>query len=337
MNIIDLFQLGSIWNRTNRNGQNKFNAQVHSILSSFDGTRLLVEGYNKFNKDAAGNGSINSLTGAVNNDSFYNTGFIEVTPGTPFTVVPSTGTGAYYDKDYQYLDKATTGEVVSHGTVIIPPAGARYYRGTVGTSSLNSFMIYEGRDVKPYAPYELKPSPLLFDKSFLDEIQEQREYFDSVNELTLNRGNIFPLMEVELFDRWDISPTKDIVKNIILDAKVEGAKPGCYYRVSYIANGQIHNEKPRYGMTVEERDMVTRRVNRFVFVWNDSTTPANQKNYNATKASDGIDTVIADGGDIVVSVTIDRSLIPGTTFNMNQSGSNYEALNTIIHPNKYSF
>src|SRR5699024_10706046 len=76
--------------------------------------------------------------------------------------------------------------------------------------------------------------------------------YSSQDSLTINRGKDFPLKSVTLGEQAAL-PITPHVKNVILDAKVFGAVMGMYYRIIFIANGVVVKDKPRYGMTVEER------------------------------------------------------------------------------------
>ena len=192
-------------------------------------------------------------------------------------------------------------------------------RITVGSAQINEFMMYEGWDVKPYKPYGVTPSPLITDPELLEAIDDAKNYFIDFDSRRVNQGSDFPLKSVQ---RGDTPPGEisERVKNTVLDAKVFGGKADMYYRLSFIGNGHVQGGAPRYGITLEERRMSDDYLERFVFIYNDDTTPENQQNYNVKKGSDGIDTVIVDNGEIAVSVTIDREVLGDSTFlNINSS------------------
>lgn len=321
MVLINDFILGSVWNRTNRAGQNTFNKQVANTLNQFDGTRLLDFSYNLFDKTTAGDGSVNNATGDIRADGFKNTGYIPVKPNTYYTVKPNIANGAFYDANGKYISGTTT----SSANPIMTPANARILNMTVASSQIDTFMIYEGAEDKPYKPYGVKAVPLLFDQEFLDEVNAAREYFENVDELGLNYGKDFPLKSVQLGNQAPVS-IPAIVKNIVLDAKVSGAKTDMYYRLDFVANGIVSNGKARYGINISELRIADGSRARHVFLYNADDLEGNSQNANTQKTSDGIDTIIVDNGEIAVSLTVDRQAISNssnpTFLNLNSGADN---------------
>lgn len=158
------------------------------------------------------------------------------------------------------------------------------------------------------------------------------------NSLTMNRRKDFPLKTISI-EGVSPAPIAQLTRNAILDAKVFGAVIGKYYRVSFIANGHIANGKERYGITLEEREVITGERTRWIFQYNDDQTPENSQNANVQKLSDGIDTIMVDNGEIAASITVDRAAIKSS------SSPNFLNLNSglgvsptaIIDPSNYSF
>lgn len=306
---MELNRTGSLWDRTNRNGINNNWGIIESFLTKFDGTKLYEVSHNIYDNRNFGQGSIDRLTGAVNSDGFVHA-IINVEPNKNYTTEAS-GVGAYYDTSGNFLSGITSSS--SSRRKLTTPANAAVMKLTMATSQLNTFMVYEGWDDKPYMPYGIIPSPLITDPELLEAIDDAKNYFIDFDSRRVNQGKDFPLKSVQ---RGSTPPAEisERVRNIVLDAKVFGGKADMYYRLTMIGNGHVQGGAPRYGITLEERRIGSDTLERFVFVYNDATTPENQQNYNVQKGSDGIDTVIVDSGEIAVSVTIDREALGDSTF-----------------------
>lgn len=306
---MELNRTGSLWDRTNRNGINNNWGIIESFLTKFDGTKLYDMSYNIFDSRNVGVGSINRSTGAINNDVFSHA-VIYVEPNKPYFTTPS-GVGAWYDKNDNYISGIDSSSTENRRTT--SPNGAYIARMTLGTTQIDRFMMHEGWTEKPYKPFGLIPTPLVTDPKLLEAIEDAKDYFIDFDIRRVNQGKDYPLLSVDR-GSTPAAPISDRVKNIVLDAKLSGGKADMYYRLSFIGNGIMQGGAPRYGITLEERRIGSDILERFVFVYNDGTTPENQQNYNVQKKSDGIDTVIVDNGEITVSVTIDRELLGDSTF-----------------------
>ena len=156
--------------------------------------------------------------------------------------------------------------------------------------------------------------------------------------LTINKAKDYPLKSVAL-ETTQPAAIAQLTRAAILDAKVFGAVLGRYYRVSFIANGHIANDKERYGITLEERDITTGERTRWIFTYNDDENPGNSQNANVQKLSDNIDTIIVDNGEIAASITVDRKAISDSTsptfLNLNAGAG--VSPTAIIDPSNYSF
>ena len=301
-----LNRTGSIWNRENRNGINTNWVRLESFLKEFDGTRLMEVSYNLFDKSRAGDGSISSVDGSVNDDGFKNTGFIALKPNTTYQTT-SSGAGALYGIN-QDFKRGLSSSITTFTTT----SSEYFYRVSLGASQLDSFMIHEGDTLLPYMAYGVRPAPLIIDENLKKLIEEANETFEVIDGLTINRGKDFPLKSVQLGSQEPVEISEH-AKNVILDAKVSGAKPDMYYRLTFVSNGHVQGGQPRYGITLGEYRKSDGWRERWVFTYNDANTPENQQNYNIEKGSDGIDTIIAVRDDIVVSVTVDRAAITAST------------------------
>ena len=321
----------SIWNRDNRNSINTNWGRLESFLKEFDGTRLMEVSYNLYNKENSGSGSISNSTGEVNNDGFKNTGFIALKPNTTYQTT-SSGSGALYGINQDF--KRGLGSSI---TTFTTTSSEYFYRTTLGNSQLDTFMIHEGAELKPYMAYGVRPAPLIIAPELQEKIDEAMVTFEGIDGLTINRGKDFPLKSVQLGSQ-DPVEIAEHTKNVILDAKVSGAKPDMYYRFTFVSNGHEQGGKPRYGITLGEYRKSDGFRERWVFTYNDANTPENQQNYNIEKGSDGIDTIIAVREDIVVSVTVDRAAITAssnpTFLNLNSGIGNSPS--AVIDPSNYS-
>lgn len=319
------FVFGSVYNSSYPYELTKMSKAV----GAFTGSALLEESYNMFDKDQAGDGSINSSTGAVNSDGFKH-GTVYVKPNTNY-VTNTKGAGAFYDETNTFISG-----VSSSNTSFKTPANAYIFRMTLGTYQLDTFMIHEGTALKPYKPFGYEPAKLILAPELRQEINEAMNYFEDFDMLTINKGKDFPLRSVQLGSQAPVA-ISSIVQNVILDATVSGAKTGMYYRVTFISNGFVQGGEPRYGITVEERRMSDGWRERYVFTYNDGDTPENQQNYNQSKNSDGIDTIQADNGEIVISLTVDRAAITASSnpefLNLNSGASNSPS--AVIDPSVY--
>ena len=318
---LNLELVGSLWNRQNRNTINTNFVILRDFIKEFDGTRLLEVSYNLFDKSRAENGSVNNSNGEVRSDGFKNTGLISVKPNTQYTIKPNIANGAFYNASGTYISGTTT----SSANPITTPSNAAFIRMTVSTSGVDTFMIYEGTEDKPYMPFGVKPYPLLFDQEFLDEVQDAREYFENTDALGINYGKDFPLKSVKLGSQQPVA-IPQIVKNVILDAKVSGAKSDMYYRLDFVANGIVSNGKARWGINLSERRISDGSLSRHVFLYNSDDLEGNTQNANVQKLSDGIDTIIVEGNDLAVSLTVDRQGISNssnpTFLNLNSGVAN---------------
>lgn len=326
-----LNRTGSIWNRDNRNGINTNWVRLESFLKEFDGTRLMEVSYNLFDKSRAGDGSISSVNGSVNSDGFKNTGFIALKPNTTYQTTAS-GAGALYDINQNF--KRGLGSSV---TTFTTTSSEYFYRATLGVYQLDSFMIHEGDALLPYMPYGVRPAPLIIDENLKKLIEEANETFEVMDGLTINRGKDYPLKSVQLGSQEPVEIANH-VKNVVLDATVSGAEPDKYYRITFVANGIVQGGEPRYGISAGEYRKSDGWRTRWVFTYNDASTPENQQNYNIEKHSDGIDTIIADRGDLVISVTVDREAITNssnpTFLNLNSGIGNSPS--AVIDPSTYT-
>lgn len=326
-----LNRTGSIWNRYNRNGINTNWVRLESFLKEFDGTRLMEVSYNLFDKSRAGDGSISSQNGSVNDDGFKNTGFIALKPNTTYQTTTS-GAGALYDINQNF--KRGLGSSV---TTFTTTSSEYFYRATLGVYQLDTFMIHEGDALLPYMPYGVRPAPLIIDENLKKLIEEANETFEVMDGLTINRGKDYPLKSVQLGSQEPVEIANH-VKNVVLDATVSGAEPDKYYRITFVANGIVQGGEPRYGISAGEYRKSDGWRTRWVFTYNDASTPENQQNYNIQKGSDGIDTIIADRGDLVISVTVDRQAITNssnpTFLNLNSGIGNSPS--AVIDPSTYT-
>ena len=326
-----LNRTGSIWNRDNRNGINTNWVRLESFLKEFDGTRLMEVSYNLFDKSRAGDGSISSVNGSVNSDGYKNTGFIALKPNTTYQTT-SSGAGALYDIN-QNFKRGLSSSVTTFTTT----SSEYFYRATLGVYQLDTFMIHEGDALLPYMPYGVRPAPLIIDENLKKLIEEANETFEVMDGLTINRGKDYPLKSVQLGSQEPVEIAEH-VKNVVLDATVSGAEPDKYYRITFVANGIVQGGEPRYGISAGEYRKSDGWRTRWVFTYNDASTPENQQNYNIQKGSDGIDTIIADRGDLVISVTVDRQAITNssnpTFLNLNSGIGNSPS--AVIDPSTYT-
>ena len=326
-----LNRTGSIWNRDNRNGINTNWVRLESFLKEFDGTRLMEVSYNLFDKSRAGDGSISSVNGSVNSDGYKNTGFIALKPNTTYQTT-SSGAGALYGINQDF--KRGLGSSV---TTFTTTSSEYFYRATLGVYQLDTFMIHEGDALLPYMPYGVRPAPLIIDENLKKLIEEANETFEVIDGLTINRGKDYPLKSVQLGSQEPVEIAEH-VKNVVLDATVSGAEPDKYYRITFVANGIVQGGEPRYGISAGEYRKSDGWRTRWVFTYNDASTPENQQNYNIQKGSDGIDTIIADRGDLVISVTVDREAITNssnpTFLNLNSGIGNSPS--AVIDPSTYT-
>lgn len=326
-----LNRTGSIWNRDNRNGINTNWVRLESFLKEFDGTRLMEVSYNLFDKSRAGDGSISSQNGSVNDDGFKNTGFIALKPNTTYQTTTS-GAGALYDIN-QNFKRGLSSSVTTFTTT----SSEYFYRATLGVYQLDTFMIHEGDALLPYMPYGVRPAPLIIDENLKKLIEEANETFEVMDGLTINRGKDYPLKSVQLGSQEPVEIANH-VKNVVLDATVSGAEPDKYYRITFVANGIVQGGEPRYGISAGEYRKSDGWRTRWVFTYNDASTPENQQNYNIQKGSDGIDTIIADRGDLVISLTVDREAITNSsnpTF-LNLNSGIGKSPSAVIDPSTYT-
>ena len=326
-----LNRTGSIWNRDNRNGINTNWVRLEAFLKEFDGTRLMEVSYNLFDKSRAGDGSISSVNGSVNSDGYKNTGFIALKPNTTYQTT-SSGAGALYGIN-QDFKRGLSSSVTTFTTT----SSEYFYRATLGVYQLDTFMIHEGDALLPYMPYGVRPAPLIIDENLKKLIEEANETFEVMDGITINRGKDYPLKSVQLGSQEPVEIAEH-VKNVVLDATVSGAEPDKYYRITFVANGIVQGGEPRYGISAGEYRKSDGWRTRWVFTYNDASTPENQQNYNIEKHSDGIDTIIADRGDLVISVTVDRQAITNssnpTFLNLNSGIGNSPS--AVIDPSTYT-
>lgn len=172
----------------------------------------------------------------------------------------------------------------------------------------------------------------------VDTINSYIQNLESTGTLMANIGKDFPLRSVKLGSTEPVAISTP-TKNAIIDAKVFGAVIGKYYRLSFIANGILSNDKERYGVTVEERNITDGNISRFPFIYNEDDKAGNEQNANIQKISDNIETIIVDNGEIVVSVTVDRQYISNseTPKYISLSSGTGKSPTAIIDPSNYFF
>ena len=329
---IKLNRTASIWNRENRNNINYNWVTLEEILKEFDGSRLLEESYNIFNKDNVGVGSIDSSDGTVREDGFTNTGFINLKPNTNY-VMTGHGAGAFYDENDEFL--SGIGSSLSNFRT---SSDVRSMRLTLGSANpAEEFMVHEGTTLKPYMEYGFRPAPLIIAPELKQDIEDAKEIFENFDMLTINRGKDFPLRSVQLGSQEPVE-IADIAKDVVLNAVVSGAKTGYYYRLTFVANGNTSGDKERYGISVGEYRISDGIRERWVFLYNDDDTPENQQNANLQKGSDGIDTIIVDNGELVISLTVDRAAIENSSnpTHLNLVSGSGESPTAVIDPSLYT-
>ena len=175
---MELYKLGSLWNRKQRFEQNSNIDKISQFMKRFDGSRLVEESYNLANPNGFVEGTLNR--GILSpNSLFYTTGFIRVSPGDSlFVEVDGDGkTHSFYSSpDESTYVSGNTGATTQPVTV---PAGAHYVRGTVRKDDSDRFMIYISSTPKPFKAPGFSISPLLFDQGFLNELEELRNDLNS--------------------------------------------------------------------------------------------------------------------------------------------------------------
>lgn len=144
-----------------------------------------------------------------------------------------------------------------------------------------------------------------------------------------NRGVDFPLRNMNYMG--EVSTITEKAKNVILDAKIFGAKVDCFYRVVMISNGYVNGGKERWGITLYEYPISTfsttgEGTQLFYYASNKDSSGSWEKQ------SEGIETISLDNGEIACSITIDRSKIDGEFLNLNVN-----ARSAIIDPSNYFF
>src|SRR5699024_6198305 len=175
---MELYKLGSLWNRKQRAEQNDNIAEISQFMNRFDGSRLVEESYNLANPSDFVEGVLTRGQLAPNS-LFYTTGFIRVSPGDPlFVEVDGDGkTHSFYSApDESTYISGNTGQIPQPVTV---PAGAHYVRGSVRKDESDRFMIYISNTPKKYKSPGFTISPLLFDQGFLNELEELRNDLNS--------------------------------------------------------------------------------------------------------------------------------------------------------------
>lgn len=321
------FVFGSIWNDRSVLELNR----MSTFLGGFDAKSLLEFSYNLFNKDNAGTGSIDSNTGEVEDNSFRNTGYIPLMPNTQY-VMTSHGSGAFYNSS-----KERVSGIGSSLESFTTDADVYYMSVTLSNAQVDTFMVHEGTALKEYMEYGVKPAPLILAPELKQDIEDAKAIFSDFNMLTINKGDDYPLRSVQLGSQAPVA-VASIAQDAILSAVVSGAKAGYYYRLTFIANGITSGGKERYGISVGEYRESDGTRERWIFLYNDDETPENQQNANIQKKSDGIDTIIVDNGEFIISLTVDRAEIAGSsnpTYVNLVSGAG-ESPSAVIDPSTYT-
>ena len=175
---MELYKLGSLWNRKQRAEQNDNIAKISQFMKRFDGSRLVEESYNLANPSDFVEGVL-SRGELAPNSLFYTTGFIRVSPGDPLFVQVDGD-----NKTHSFYSAPDESTYISGNTSMVEqpvtvPAGAHYVRGSVRKDDSNRFMIYISNTPKKYKAPGFSISPLLFDQGFLNELEELRNDLNS--------------------------------------------------------------------------------------------------------------------------------------------------------------
>lgn len=175
---MELYKLGSLWNRKQRFEQNDNIAKISQFMKRFDGSRLVEESYNLANPSDFVEGVLTRGELAPNS-LFYTTGFIRVSPGDSLFVEVDGENKTH--SFYSAPDESTyiSGNTSTAEQPVTVPEGAHYVRGTVRKDESDRFMIYISSTPKKFKAPGFTISPLLFDKGFLEELESLRNGMNS--------------------------------------------------------------------------------------------------------------------------------------------------------------
>lgn len=175
---MELYKLGSLWDRKQRFEQNANIDKIRQFMERFDGSRLVEESYNLVDYNGYVDGVL-SRGELSPNSLFYTTHFIRVSPGDPlFVEVDRDGkTHSFYSAP----DEASyiSGNIGSTPQPVVVPDGANYVRASVRKDESNRFMVYISSTPKDYKSPGFTISPKLFDQGFLDQLEELRNDLNS--------------------------------------------------------------------------------------------------------------------------------------------------------------
>ncbi|HHT7172080.1 TPA: hypothetical protein ACTZ3H_002772 [Bacillus cereus] len=139
-----------------------------------------------------------------------------------------------------------------------------------------------------------------------------------------NQGKVFPFDNV-VRDATTY-PEFLAINDAILDCKVQNAKIGKIYRISYIGNGTTAWGEPNYAIWLEECDPGFQNI-RTVF------SRANQNTPVPTKAIE-TRTISTNNEEIILNITIDYSKLTKDKYPMNAPGDGYSY---IIHESRCDY
>lgn len=168
----------------------------------------------------------------------------------------------------------------------------------------------------------------------IDEINninsEEMEEIPGTGYLENNRGAIYPLMNI--MRDGAMHPVQDMVKNVVLSARVYGAAPDKFYCLEWIGNGFVSSGKALWGVGISE---FKREGNSF-----NTATRREIVKYNADFIAEPTEDIISRTIDLkneglVFEITYDRSKIQGTALNIARTAG--RAFGCVIHQNNYIY
>src|SRR5699024_9162626 len=121
---MDLNRTPSLYDRKWRNEENANWETLEQFINKFDGSRLIEQSYNLFNKNAVVPGTLDATGKIQPSDDVSVTAFMPFKPGAYFNVKPTGKLTQFYDKDFNYID----GFLASADFPVLSPPGTAYVR-----------------------------------------------------------------------------------------------------------------------------------------------------------------------------------------------------------------
>lgn len=159
---------------------------------------------------------------------------------------------------------------------------------------------------------------------------EEMEEIPDLGYLENNRGAIYPLMNI--MRDGAMHPVQEMVKDVVLSARVYGASPDKFYCLEWIGNGFVSSGKALWGVGISEfkreGNSFNTETRREIVKYNNDIIPEQTEDIISR-------TIEIKSEGLVFEITYDRSKILGSAINIARTEG--RAYGCVIHQDNYVY